>query len=317
MPSSSKKGTAPVFAEATAWKPIGSGWQPLYGNFHGAGFSVEWHDFNARQEIDWSASFHPHCVELCLNLAGEGFVEGGGKRVDFSPLSVGFYRRGDEHLVGKRHSGQRHQFLTLEFSQAFLHAHLAGLGRKLHPLIQAAVEEKAEPVGPITPVRLNAAQQQLINALRQPPVYADAQPLWYQCKALEMALTFFVEPPADEALFCTRQRRTAQERVEQVIFLLRQNLSEPLPLEELGRKIGCSPFYLSRTFSQVTGQTIPQYLRRLRMEKAAELLESGEYNVTEAAMEVGYNSPSHFSHAFHEMFGCCPGLYPIGAKGRK
>jgi len=47
------------------------------------------------------------------------------------------------------------------------------------------------------------------------------------------------------------------------------------------------------------------------MEKAAELLRSGEYNVTEAALEVGYSSPSHFSQAFREMFGCCPGLYPV------
>ena len=39
---------------------------------------------------------------------------------------------------------------------------------------------------------------------------------------------------------------------------------------------------------------------------------SGDFDiVTEAALEVGYNSLSHFSAAFHETFGCCPGLYPI------
>ena len=97
----------------------------------------------------------------------------------------------------------------------------------------------------------------------------------------------------------------------------RKNLAEPPSLEELGRKIGCSHFYLSRIFSTETGQTITQYLRRLRMEKAAELLRSGEYNVTEAALEVGYASPSHFSQAFHEAFGCCPGLYPIATPTQK
>jgi AraC-like DNA-binding protein len=114
-----------------------------------------------------------------------------------------------------------------------------------------------------------------------------------------------------EELFCTRQQRLAQERVEQVIFLLQQNLAEPPSLEELGKKIGCSHFYLSRIFSSQTGQTITQYLRQLRMERAAELLREGEHNVTEAALEVGYNSLSHFSAAFHEAFGCCPGLYPL------
>ena len=95
-------------------------------------------------------------------------------------------------------------------------------------------------------------------------------------------------------MFCTRQQRLAQERVEQVIFLLKQNLAEPPPLEELGKKIGCSHFYLSRIFSAQTGKTITQYLRQLRMERAAELLKSGEYNVTEAALEVGYSELEPF-----------------------
>jgi AraC-like DNA-binding protein len=93
--------------------------------------------------------------------------------------------------------------------------------------------------------------------------------------------------------------------------LLKKNLAEPPTLEELGGKIGCSHFYLSRIFSAQTGQTITQHLRQLRMERAAELLRAGELNVTEVALEVGYSSLSHFSAAFHEMFGCCPGLYPI------
>ena len=80
---------------------------------------------------------------------------------------------------------------------------------------------------------------------------------------------------------------------------------------DLGKKVGCSHFYLSRTFSKEMGMTIPQYVRRLRMERAADLLRSGKYNVTEAAMEVGYSSLSHFSQSFHDAFGCCPGLYPL------
>ena len=49
----------------------------------------------------------------------------------------------------------------------------------------------------------------------------------------------------------------------------------------------------------------------MRMKRAAGLLRGGRFNVTEAAMEVGYSSLSHFSLAFHEHFGCCPGLYPV------
>ncbi len=309
-PQTSVRATPP-FTEAGVWRDVGKGWQPLFGSFHGAGYSIEWHDFFAKREFDWGASFHPDCVELCLNLGGNGFVECQQRRMDFSPNTVGFYRRKDEPLNARRAANEQHQFLTVEYSVPFLARHLAGLETMLHPLVSAAIEGQPHKRVSGATVRLTAAQQQLISTLRQPPVYAAAQPLWFQCKALELAVTFFLQPPAEQEMFCTRQQRLAQERVEQVIFLLKQNLAEPPALEDLGKKIGCSHFYLSRIFSAQTGHTITQHLRQLRMERAAELLKSGEYNVTEAALEVGYNSLSHFSAAFHETFGCCPGLYPL------
>ena len=314
-PTPSRRRAAP-FTEADAWRDVGRGWQPLFGSFHGAGYSIEWHDFFARRAFDWAASFHPGCVELCLNLAGHGFVEGGGGRAEFAPATAGFYHRKDEPLTAQRAANEQHQFLTVEFSCPFLAKQLAGMESVLHPIVRAAIGNcPCEHVANST-VRLGAAQQQLIATLRQPPVYAAAQPLWYQCKALELAVTFLLQPPPEQEMFCTRQQRVAQERVEQVIFLLKQNLAAPPSLEELGKKIGCSHFYLSRIFSAQTGHTITQHLRQLRMERAAELLKSGEHNVTEAALEVGYNSLSHFSAAFHETFGCCPGLYPLATRSQ-
>ena len=47
------------------------------------------------------------------------------------------------------------------------------------------------------------------------------------------------------------------------------------------------------------------------MERAAALLQMGKLNVTEVALDVGYSSLSHFSQAFCQTMGCCPGLYPL------
>src|SRR5271169_4247710 len=127
-----------TFTEAAAWRDAGGGWQPLFGSFRGAGYSVEWHDFFAKREFDWAASFHPDCVELCLNLDGQAFVESRGSRAEFTPNTAGFYRRETEPLTAKRMSGQRHQFLTVEFSCPFLAEHLAGTETKLHPVVCAA-----------------------------------------------------------------------------------------------------------------------------------------------------------------------------------
>ena len=305
-----KAGSSP-FTEANVWRDVGGGWQPLFGSFRGVGYSIEWHDFFAKREFDWAASFHAGCVELCLNLEGHGFVEGQGSRAEFGPNTAGFYHRQDEPLTAKRKGNEQHQFLTVEFSCPFLAKHLASMEAMLHPAVRAAIEDRpCEQVTGST-VRLTAAQLQTIATLRQPPVYAAAQPLWYQCKALELAVTFLLQPPVEKEMFCTRQQRLAQERVDRVIYLLKQNLAEPPTLEELGKKIGCSHFYLSRIFSAQTGNTITQCLRQLRMERAAELLRDGKHNVTEVSLEVGYNSLSHFSAAFHETYGCCPGLFPV------
>jgi AraC-like DNA-binding protein len=152
--------------------------------------------------------------------------------------------------------------------------------------------------------------QQLVESLRNCPVFSPAQEMWFRCKALEVASHLFFRPVGGE-LFCTRTRRLARERVAKARMILLERLQDPPSLEELGRLVHCSPFYLSRLFTQETGVTMQQHLRRIRLERAAELLRAGRCNVTEAALEVGYNSLSHFSSSFHEMFGCCPGLYPL------
>lgn len=308
---------APVFTERPAWNAIGAGWRHLHGSVRGAGVSFEWHDFQTHGEFDWGKSFHPGSIEVCLNLAGNGSVAFNGQKAVFTPLTVGFYRRGEQPLRAARQAEQKHQFLTVEMSFEFLRRHLGDFTPSLHPLVREIVAGQSEESAVVAPTRLTSRQQQLLASLREAPVLTSAQKLWYQTKALELAAELFFLAPGEQELFCQRQQRLSAERVEKVIALLREKLAAPPNLEEIGRAVGCSPFHLSRTFSTATGMTIPQYLRQLRMERAAELLRSGKFNVTEAALEVGYSSLSHFSQAFHETFGCCPGLYPLRTPTQK
>ena len=306
-----KSAAAPAFSERPAWTSVGAGWQHLHGSFHTTGASFEWHDFQTAEEFNWGKSFHPGSVEVCLNLAGEGRVNVKNTEAAFLPLTAGFYRRGDSPIKATRQANQHHQFLTVEMSFDFVRRHLGDFAPSLHPLVREVVAGKGETSAVAPIARLTSRQQQLLASLREPPVLAAAQALWYQAKALEVVADLFFLTPGGEELFCQRQQRLSAERVEKVVALLRANLVSPPTLEEIGRAVGCSQYHLSRTFSTVTGMTIPQYTRQLRMERAAELLRSGKFNVTEAALEVGYSSLSHFSQAFHETHGCCPGLYPL------
>jgi AraC family transcriptional regulator len=299
-----------LFSETPAWKQFGDGWRQLHGSYAEKGFSFEWHDFVARQPFDWGRTFHPGSVEICLNLTGRGSIVSEGGQVEFEAMSAGFYRQSEQQLTATREGGARHRFLTVELSPDFIEEHLSQDSSNLHPIVVKAL--KRDPMAlASTPERLTTEHQELIGSLRHPPVFASAQKLWYHAKTLELMSAFLFKAPPEKDLFCQRQNRLAQDRVDRVISILKRNIAEPPTLEMLGKEAGCSSFYLSRIFSQQMGKTISQYLRDLRMEKAAELLRAGKLNVTQVAMEVGYSSSSHFSTAFHETFGCCPGLYPL------
>jgi AraC-like DNA-binding protein len=299
-----------MFSEVPAWETVGGGWQPLQGSFRDLGYSVEWHDFTTGQDLNWSPSFHPDGVEMCLNLSGCGEVEAGDRRLELSPETAGFYFQKKPLLKGRRTGQARHRFLTVEFSVGFLAGHLAPKESGLHPALEEFLAGRAG-ADVSSPIRLSHDHQQLLTSLNHPPVAAAAQRMWFHGKALEIAAALLYRPEIGTELFCHRLKRQNRERVGRVIALLRENLAETPTLKQIGQRVGCSPFYLSRIFSGETGRSIFQYLRALRLERAAELLREQKLNVTQVALAVGYSSPSHFSTAFHETFGCCPGLYPL------
>lgn len=297
-------------AEQDAWREMKDGWRPLYGDVDQTGVAVEWHDFRTRQSFNWGRTFHPHSLEFCLNLDGHGAVgTKGNGRSDYLPGNSGYYAIGGEPLSASRQARDHHQFVTLEFSRKHLRKQFVQSEDDLEPEIRRVIFDDKEQnvVAPVRPMSMQ--QKAVVASLAEPPVSKSAQILWYQGKALELMAHFFFAPK-DPELFCMRQKRVARERVERVKEVLARDLVNPPTLEMLGQEVGCSQFYLSRSFSREVGLTIPQYLRNLRMERAAELLRTGRYNVTEAATEVGYSSLSHFSKAFCETIGCCPVLYP-------
>jgi AraC-like DNA-binding protein len=303
---STMKGQLP---EAAAWNNVSHGWQRLYGSFEEMGISIEWHDFQTSRPLDWGQSFRPRSIEFCLNLDGRGAVGRGNATHDYGPSSSGYYAIGNEPLRATRQAHDRHRFVTLEYSREHLQTQVAPSESELNPAMRALIFPKREESVVSSPQPMTAEQRAIVASLAEPPVPKAARILWYQSKVLELMSHFLFEPK-DPEFFCMRQKRVALDRVVRTKELLVRDLANPPTLEMLGQEVGCSPFYLSRIFSKEVGLTIPQFLRNARMERAAELLRSGRYNVTEAATEVGYSSLSHFSKAFCETIGCCPVLYP-------
>ncbi|MCB1203065.1 MAG: helix-turn-helix transcriptional regulator [Verrucomicrobiae bacterium] len=207
--------------------------------------------------------------------------------------SIGF-GQGDRAIV----VGMRHGLLS-----SMLKPFRPGMAEPLRSLI----------FGPTSTARLRIRPEiatDLASGFLDPQVTGPGLAFWYesQFKAL-LALLCFVSADQDEEFFCTRQKRLAGERVAKAKAWLESRLDEPFDLQRLAREVACSPSYLSRTFSAAAGMTLSQFVRQRRVEKAAELLVTGKYNVSEVAIEVGYQSLSHFSKAFHQVKGCLPSKY--------
>jgi AraC-like DNA-binding protein len=295
-------------AEQGTWRDVAPGWRQAFGSFADRGVSVEVHDFTLHEPLDWGRSFHPDSVEICLNLAGDAELGEGRDRQELTGRGSGVYALADEALTARRSRGE-HRFVTIELSFDFLSRHLAGLEGNVREAIRDNVFGGRRKSAVVGASGANEARNSLASALWKPPVAPAALPLWYESKVIE-ATTLCLFAPVEGEMFCSRQKRLAHDRVERACAILREKMEAPPSLEELGRTVGVSQFYLSRIFSEEMQMSIPQYLRRVRMERAAELLRGGRHNVTEAAFEVGYSSLGHFSKSFCEVIGCCPTLYP-------
>lgn len=98
-------------------------------------------------------------------------------------------------------------------------------------------------------------------------------------------------------------------RLDRVRAHLEADLTRTPDLKELARVAHLSPFHFHRIFHALVGESPAAHLRRLRLEKAALLLRHSPRSITEAALEVGYESPAAFSRAFERHFGSAPSAW--------
>lgn len=287
--------------------PAGSRERGSFGNLRGEGFRItRWDQSEEPEGRHW---FDAHSLVVCLNVAGAGQLHANGRaacRVKPGSMTLAAAPSGRQQL--ERSGGGRHRFVVVEMRRPWLNRWLPEANNELRDPVRAFLDGKVSAKAAYETVPMTAPLSQLAVDMMDPPRMPAAWTSWHHAKALELISHSLLRTKETE-LFCERTKRVGRERVDRVQEILREDLENPPSLAELGRRVGCSPFYLSRIFRQESGVTISAFLRRARLERAAELIRAGEANVTEAAMTVGYSSLSHFSKAFAEAFGCCPCLF--------
>lgn len=106
-----------------------------------------------------------------------------------------------------------------------------------------------------------------------------------------------------------------QELVARALAFMRAHLAEPLTAPAVAKAVSYSPSRLRAIFRAVTGEGVRPNLLRLRMEKAKALLRETDLNVTEIALEVGFNSYTQFAAAFSRRAGMHASAFRRRARG--
>ncbi len=101
-------------------------------------------------------------------------------------------------------------------------------------------------------------------------------------------------------------KRQLFKKVEQYII---DNIKEDLDLETIANNFNLSPYYFSRSFKEVMGCNLSDFINTVRIRMAKELLKQNHMSIKEIGYEVGYSDPNYFSKVFKKYEGYTPTVY--------
>ena len=100
-----------------------------------------------------------------------------------------------------------------------------------------------------------------------------------------------------------------QTIAQTITVYFQENYMKKISVEEIARSSYLSTTYITKIYKEVTGDTPINYLIRIRMEKAMEILKEGHFSIQDSAKMVGYDDPYYFSKLFKKRFGLSPSAY--------
>lgn len=106
------------------------------------------------------------------------------------------------------------------------------------------------------------------------------------------------------------------ETVEKICAYLMEHYNQKLNLGSVAARFYLSPYYLSRLFRRVTGQSIVDYINARRIEAACRLLKNSSLGINDVAEATGFSTAAHFRRVFREQVGVSPIQYRKAYRGR-
>jgi len=109
-----------------------------------------------------------------------------------------------------------------------------------------------------------------------------------------------------ELVYFDEKAKKINIRVRKAMQYIIDHYSENLSVHDVGKKVGLSASYFGSIFKEETGMSFHQFLTKIRLNRAEDMLRNGEYNVNEAACACGFSDPFYFSKVYKENSGFSP-----------
>lgn len=121
----------------------------------------------------------------------------------------------------------------------------------------------------------------------------------------------------DKQKSCNFESYNKNYVVKKIVNYLNENYASKISLDKIAKNMYLSPVYISKIFKEETGESPINYLIKIRLEKARDILISGDSgSIKHIANSVGYDDVYHFSKLFKKYYGISP-LYYKKTMGKK
>jgi len=158
--------------------------------------------------------------------------------------------------------------------------------------------------------KLEPMMSVVLNQMVQLSVHKSMHNLYLRAKVFELMSLYFnrsKEMDVEQCPFLVDDKNIKKIRLAKEIIISR--MIEPPSLTDLASEVEISLKKLKEGFKQVYGASVFVFLLDYKMQVSKTLLSSGNYNVNEVALKVGYSTATHFINAFKKKFGTTPKKY--------
>ena len=249
-------------------------------------------------------------TRFIVNGSMESRIDGSSETVSMRPQTHHFIHTPEVNYINQLPSGQFLSMLILELDTQFF-SQCIGQDDAWSEQITTDLFHAGPFYGAHNAQTITPRMQWLIDEIRNSPATGPVRTLLIQSRVLELiALQLEQFRGAVSALPVTLPDET--EKLHRLKAYLEANFLKEHSLAQLSRYCALNEFKVKRGFKQLFNTTVFDYLRKLRMDYAGQLLRSGTLSVEEISDQLGYAHGHHFAAAFRKYTGLNPSQYQRG-----